>query len=135
MLRSHVQMRRASSCFLANIGLSMETVFGAVLASGVGLMGVSLYLGKMHEAGRSFAPSVRRGLFWACTAFMLVFAAALMGAGLHDTDAYRFVMGAVVAYLTGLFIRSAGGPAFTQEGRFPFSSRVEGAKVKVPRGR
>jgi len=99
----------------------METVFLAVLAWGLALMGLSLYLGKLHEAGRRFVPEVRRGLFWACCAFMLAFAGVLAGAGLHDSDAYRFVMGAVVAYLSLVFIRSAGGPAFTEQGRFPFS--------------
>lgn len=108
----------------------METVFEAVLACGIALMGLSLYLGKMHEAGRRYVPSVRRGLFWACATFMLLFAAVLMVAGLRDTDAYRFVMGAVVAYLTGLFIRSAGGPAFTEQGRFPFSAKVEASQER-----
>lgn len=107
----------------------METVFEVVLALGLALMGLSLYLGKRHEAGRRYVPEVRRGLFWACVAFMLAFAAVLAVAGFNDSDAYRFVMGALVAYLTGLFIKSAGGPAFTEEGRFPFSA----VKVKVSR--
>lgn len=109
----------------------METVFEAVLAWGLALMGLSLYLGKRHEAGRRFVPAVRRGLFWACAAFMLAFAAVLAVAGLHNNDAYRFVMGAVVAYLTGLFIRSAGGPAFTEQGRFPFSNVKVEVKVEA----
>lgn len=102
----------------------MDILLIAVLAWGTALMAISLYLGKLHEQGRRFKPIVRRGLFWACCTFMVAFSSLLVITGWLGHDAANFLIGLVAGYFAVLFIRGAGGPTFTQPGRFPFSARV-----------